>query len=109
VRALKLGCRPRRYFLSDLVVVAAAYRKLQKSQFAAGFCLERLATQTAEEPLASLRFAARTRTELVIENLPLRQQLANLQHASGQPSLHKVDRASGSCSRGSGLAARRFP
>jgi hypothetical protein len=37
--------------------------------------------------LGSLRSAFRTRAELALENLALRQQLANLRHTSGRPRI----------------------
>jgi len=43
--------------------------------------------------LGALRSALRTRADLVIENLALRQQLANFQRTSGRPRLRKGDRA----------------
>lgn len=43
--------------------------------------------------LGTLRSAFRTRAELALENLALRQQLANLRHTSGRPRIHPVDRA----------------
>jgi putative transposase len=43
--------------------------------------------------LGALRSALRTRADLVIENLALRQQLANFQRTSGRPRLRKSDRA----------------
>ena len=43
--------------------------------------------------LAALRSAVRTRAELAMENLALRQQLATLRPKSGRPNLCKADRA----------------
>jgi hypothetical protein len=43
--------------------------------------------------LASLRSAFRTRAELALENLALRQQLATLRRASPRARLRLVDRA----------------
>jgi transposase InsO family protein len=43
--------------------------------------------------LGAIRSAFRTRAELAIENLALRQQLANLRRTSGRPRLHRIDRA----------------
>jgi hypothetical protein len=43
--------------------------------------------------LGSLRSAFRTRAELALENLALRQQLANLRHTSGWPRIRMADRA----------------
>ena len=43
--------------------------------------------------LGTLRSAFRTRAELALENLALRQQLANLRHMSGRPRIHMADRA----------------
>src|ERR1019366_751328 len=43
--------------------------------------------------LGALRSALRTRAELALENLALRQQLANLRRTSGRPRLRKIDRA----------------
>src|SRR5450759_5446556 len=43
--------------------------------------------------LGTLRSAFRTRAELALENLALRQQLANLRHTSGRPRLRMADRA----------------
>jgi transposase InsO family protein len=43
--------------------------------------------------LGALRSAFRSRANLALENLALRQQLANLRRTSGRPHLHKVDRA----------------
>jgi transposase InsO family protein len=43
--------------------------------------------------LGALRSAFRTRAELAIENLALRQQLANLRHTSGRPRIRMADRA----------------
>ena len=43
--------------------------------------------------LASFRSALRTRTELALENLALRQQLGALRRASPRPRLRRVDRA----------------
>jgi hypothetical protein len=42
--------------------------------------------------LGALRSAFRTCTDLALENLTLRQQLANFQRTSGRPRLHKRDR-----------------
>ena len=42
---------------------------------------------------ASLRSALRTRTELALENLALRQQLASLHRSSPRPRLRLIDRA----------------
>ncbi|HEX7505796.1 MAG TPA: hypothetical protein VF550_03430, partial [Polyangia bacterium] len=41
----------------------------------------------------SLHCAFRTRTELALENLALRQQLANLRRTSARPRLRGIDRA----------------
>src|ERR1019366_7030355 len=41
--------------------------------------------------IAALRL--RTRAELALENLALRQQLANLRHMSGRPRIRMADRA----------------
>ena len=43
--------------------------------------------------LGALRAAFRSRADLALENLALRQQLANLRRASGRPRLGKSDRA----------------
>ena len=43
--------------------------------------------------LGALRSTFRTRAELALENLALRQQLANLRHTSGQPRIRMADRA----------------
>jgi putative transposase len=43
--------------------------------------------------LGALRSGLRTRAELTIENLALRQQLANLRRTSGRPRLRNSDRA----------------
>ena len=43
--------------------------------------------------LGALRSAFRTRAELALENLALRQQLANLRHTSGRTRIHMADRA----------------
>ena len=43
--------------------------------------------------LGAIRSAFRTRAELAIENLALRQQLANLRRTSGRPRLRRIDRA----------------
>jgi len=43
--------------------------------------------------VGSLRSAFRTRAELALENLALRQQLANLRHTSGRPRIRMADRA----------------
>src|ERR1039457_5350394 len=43
--------------------------------------------------LGALRSTFRTRAELALENLALRQQLANLRHTSGRPSIRMADRA----------------
>jgi hypothetical protein len=43
--------------------------------------------------LGALRSTFRTRAELALENLALRQQLANLRHASGRPRIRMPDRA----------------
>ena len=43
--------------------------------------------------LGALRSALRSRADLAIENLALRQQLANFQRTSGRPRLRKSDRA----------------
>jgi transposase InsO family protein len=43
--------------------------------------------------LGALRSAFRTRAELALENLALRQQLANLRHTSGRPRIRMADRA----------------
>jgi transposase InsO family protein len=40
----------------------------------------------------TLRSAFRTRAELALENLALRQKLANLRHTSGRPRIHMADR-----------------
>jgi hypothetical protein len=45
--------------------------------------------------LGALRSALRTRAELALENLALRQQLANLRHTSGRPRVRMADRAFG--------------
>jgi transposase InsO family protein len=42
--------------------------------------------------LGALRSAFRSRASLALENLALRQQLANLRHTSGRPRLRKSDR-----------------
>ncbi|HEX7499636.1 MAG TPA: hypothetical protein VF524_04945, partial [Polyangia bacterium] len=42
--------------------------------------------------LGALRAALRSRRDLVLENLALRQQLANLQRTSGRPRVRKIDR-----------------
>jgi hypothetical protein len=44
--------------------------------------------------LATLRSGFRTRAELAIENLALRQQLATLRRSSPRPHLRLTDRAS---------------
>jgi hypothetical protein len=43
--------------------------------------------------LATLRSALRTRAELALENLALRQQLGTLRHSSPRPRLRLTDRA----------------
>ena len=43
--------------------------------------------------LGALRSAFRTRTELALENLALRQQLANLRRTSARQRLRRIDRA----------------
>jgi len=43
--------------------------------------------------LGTLRSVFRTRAELALENLALRQQLANLRHTSGRPRIRMADRA----------------
>jgi transposase InsO family protein len=43
--------------------------------------------------LGTLRSVFRTRAELALENLALRQQLANLRHTSGRPRICMADRA----------------
>ena len=43
----------------------------------------------------ALRSALRTRAELALENLALRQQLANLRRTSGHPRVRIADRAFG--------------
>jgi transposase InsO family protein len=43
--------------------------------------------------LGALRSTFRTRAELALENLALRQQLANLRHTSGRPRIRMADRA----------------
>src|ERR1035437_6537745 len=43
--------------------------------------------------LGALRSALHTRAELALENLALRQQLANLRRTSGRPRLRRIDRA----------------
>jgi hypothetical protein len=43
--------------------------------------------------LGALRSAFRSRADLTLENLALRQQLANLRRTSGRPHLRKADRA----------------
>jgi putative transposase len=43
--------------------------------------------------LGALRSAFRPRAELALENLALRQQLANLRRTSGRPRIHVADRA----------------
>ena len=43
--------------------------------------------------LGALRSAFRSRASLALENLALRQQLANLRRTSGRPRLRKSDRA----------------
>jgi len=43
--------------------------------------------------LGTLRSVFRTRAELALENLALRQQLANLRHMSGRPRIRMADRA----------------
>src|SRR5450631_4553777 len=43
--------------------------------------------------LGALRSGLRTRADLTIENLALRQQLANLRRTSGRPRLRNSDRA----------------
>jgi len=60
--------------------------------------------------LGALRSALRTRADLVIENLALRQQLANFQRTSGR-SLSRSSRLFGTChvgspSHGDGMISR---
>ena len=43
--------------------------------------------------LGALRSAFHTRAELALENLALRQRLANLRHTSGRPRVRMSDRA----------------
>ena len=43
--------------------------------------------------LGALRSVFRTRAELALEKLALRQQLANLRHTSGRPRIQMADRA----------------
>jgi hypothetical protein len=43
--------------------------------------------------IGALRSALRTRADLALENLALRQQLANFKRTSGRPRLRKSDRA----------------
>jgi len=43
--------------------------------------------------LGTLRSVFHTRAELALENLALRQQLANLRHTSGRPRIHMAGRA----------------
>jgi hypothetical protein len=43
--------------------------------------------------LGTMRSALHTRAELALENLALRQQLANLRGSSGRPRLRRIDRA----------------
>ena len=43
--------------------------------------------------LGALHAAFRSRADLTLENLALRQQLANLRRTSGRPHLRKADRA----------------
>jgi hypothetical protein len=43
--------------------------------------------------LGALRYAFRTRAELALENLALRQQLSNLRHTAGRPRIRMADRA----------------
>jgi hypothetical protein len=43
--------------------------------------------------LSTLRSALRTRADLALENLALRQQLANLRRTSARPRLRSIDRA----------------
>jgi transposase InsO family protein len=43
--------------------------------------------------VGALRSALRTRAELALENLALRQQLANLRYTSGRPRIRMADRA----------------
>ena len=43
--------------------------------------------------IGALRSALRTRADLALENLALRQQLANLRRTSGRPRLRRIDRA----------------
>ena len=45
--------------------------------------------------IGALRSAFRTRADLALENLALRQQLANLRRTSGRPRLRKSDRVFG--------------
>jgi hypothetical protein len=56
--------------------------------------------------IKTLRSAFRTRADLALENLALRQQLANLRRTSGRPRLRRIDRPSGSLSLGCGRAGR---
>jgi hypothetical protein len=43
--------------------------------------------------LGTMRSILHTRAELALENLALRQQLANLRRTSGRPRLRRIDRA----------------
>ena len=43
--------------------------------------------------LCTLRASLQSRKDLLLENLALRQQLANFQRTAGRPRLHKIDRA----------------
>jgi hypothetical protein len=43
--------------------------------------------------LGTLRSVFRTRAELALENLALRQQLANFRHTSGRSHIRMADRA----------------
>jgi hypothetical protein len=43
--------------------------------------------------LGALRSALRNRAELALENLALRQQLANLRHTAGRPRVRMTNRA----------------
>jgi hypothetical protein len=43
--------------------------------------------------IGALRSALRTQANLALENLALRQQLANLRRTSGRPRLRRIDRA----------------
>jgi hypothetical protein len=46
--------------------------------------------------IGALRCAFRTRADVALENLALRQQLANLRRTSGRPRLRRTARSSGS-------------